>query len=116
MKINGIQNQTIRNTSFKGIRLSKTDYGEVRTLAFILKNKGSDLLGKKRIYCSNSLSDVINAAKDIRRSSPFYGKEFGVAFFPWRGEVYIMASHNYEQKLYKQVKIYDEGAVLNLGI
>lgn len=116
MKINGIQNHTYSRQSFQGIRLSTTDYTEVRTLAFLLKDLGADLLGKKQIYCNNGLSDVIKAARGIRRASPFYGKEFGVAFFPWRGEVYLMASHNYEQELYKQVKMFDKGAVLNLGV
>ena len=59
MKINGIQNQTFNRQSFQGIRLSTTDYKEVRTLAFLLKDLGSDLLGKKQLYQNTSKLSLV---------------------------------------------------------
>lgn len=104
------------STSFSGIKLSNTNIDSVREIVSVTQKTGFKLLGQKTIYCNNTISDKINAAKGLRKKATFSEKEFGIVNFPWSKETYLMASPECEQFMLPLVKQYDKGAVLNLLI
>lgn len=109
MQVQPITNQA----DFKGIRLSNPEFSEVRNMAMHLKRTGLDCLGHKKVYCNNNISDKIKKAKLIRTETEFCDHEFGVVFFPWSNEAYIMATPAYEQFIFPIIKQYDKGASIN---
>ena len=104
------------STSFSGIKLSNTNIDSVREIVSVAQKTGFKLLGQKTIYCNNTISDKINAAKGLRKKTTFGEKEFGIVNFPWSRETYLMASPECEQFMFPMLKQYDENAILNLLI
>lgn len=112
-----MQVQPITNQSnFKGIKLSNPDFNKVKKMAMFLEVNGFECLGHKKIYCNNNFKDKIKEAKFIRNHASFFEREFGVIFFPWSKEAYIMATPALEQFILPVVKECDEGASLNFLI
>lgn len=104
------------NPSFRAIKLTNPDYVAVRDIVFYLKRIGYEPIGHKKVYCNNNLADIIKAGSALRNRTPFHDLKFGAVFFPWCNQAYLMATRGTEQELYKCVKKYDAGAILNLGM
>ena len=103
-------------SNFKGIKLSCPEFNDVRKMAMFLEVNGFECLGHKKIYCNNNINNKIKEAKLIRNCASFFEREFGVVFFPWSKEAYIMATPALEQFILPVIKECDEGASLNFLI
>lgn len=104
------------NLSFNGIKISSAKFEDVREVAFDLARAGFSNLGHKTIYCNNSFSDKMKVARQIRKQSSFFDREFGAVIFPWSNEAYIMVDPCYEQLMFPMIKQYYKDAVLNILI
>lgn len=116
MNINTNYNSSYKLQNFTGVKLPSSDLKSAEDIVRQLRRVGFYCLGQKTKYCNNTVQDKIKMAKFIRGLSSFYDKEFGVLFFPWSKEGYILANPREELLIYRILKQTEEGVELNLSI
>lgn len=114
--LNPNYNTVFRSPNFTGVKLANPDFKSARNIMLQLKRVGFDCLGHKTRYCNNETRDKIKMAKFVRENSSFGNKEYGVLFFPWSGEAYIMANPKDELTIYRILKQYDDDVAFNFLI
>ena len=93
---------------FAGIKLPKSDFNSARNIMLQLRRVGFDCLGYQTKYCNNKMTDKIKMAKFVRGQGSFGDKEYGILFFPWSKESYILANPKDEHTIYRILKQYDD--------
>ena len=111
-----IKSISSNNDSFRGIKLSYSDFNSTKNVVNYLEKYGLNCVGKKTYKTNNSFIDIQKKTLYIRKHYKFAKDNFGVVFFPWSGEAYILSEPVYEQSIFKLVNKIDPNAIVNLLI
>ena len=111
-----IQHINTYNTSFSGIKLSTDNYEKVRDMVTKLKFMGIGCAGHKSFTTNNTVAEKAYLANYMRKYHPPGEQRFGVLFFPFSHDAYIIADKIYEQKLFKNIQKVDKNAKINFII
>lgn len=114
--IPNMETQNINPISFNGIKLSTYGDRPAKRVVRYMEVNGYGCVGKKTYHVNNKLEDKSKIASYIREHFKFYENEFGILFFPWSREVYLLSELENEQKMLEWVREMDPKACINLMI
>jgi len=109
-----INSKSNYNMHFDGIRLSDSNFNNVKKIALSMKFNGYNVFGHRTFYVNNDFESKMKVFKFVRKNNGFLSNDFGFVFLPWSKEAYIVGSQTGEQILMKKLLKLDKKAKINL--